>query len=201
MPVAKGKRTLGRIHELPPCIDAVDGMCTPPPNNNRVFERCNHHYAIFCREHPECIKTIAKSGPRRPAFRGTSEERFLHYRIAEETNPIAEPWSDAYLAGDRDPCELWGGTINNSGYGAMYTSETGRNTSAHIFAWERVNGPVPEGSTIDHTDGRTDCVRVSHLRVRTFEENARLRVETSARKTAWYLANGLTPPKRRRRKS
>lgn len=34
---------------------------------------------------------------------------------------------------------------------------------AHVVAWEKANGPVPEGMTVDHLCRRRACRRLVHL--------------------------------------
>lgn len=61
-------------------------------------------------------------------------------------------------------------------------------TTAHRAAWELLNGPIPEGMTIDHTCKERRCVNVNHMRLLSNFENAR---RTSGRD--WKLgscANG-----------
>jgi len=44
---------------------------------------------------------------------------------------------------------------------------------AHRASWERVNGPVPAGMTLDHICKNRRCVNPNHLRVLDNFENAR----------------------------
>lgn len=68
-------------------------------------------------------------------------------------------------------CLIWTGSLNNKGYGQIRVN--GRTISAHKYAWERVNGPVPEGMMLDHhTCHRYACVKVEHLRVLSATGNA-----------------------------
>ena len=68
-----------------------------------------------------------------------------------------------------DGCIAWVGTINDSGYGLM--PFYGRQIRAHRYAWERENGPIPEGMVIDHLCWNRACVNVEHLRVITMAQN------------------------------
>lgn len=67
-------------------------------------------------------------------------------------------------------CLVWTGGKTKHGYGLM-TGESHRMVGAHRYAWERENGPIPEGRAIDHTCYRRDCVEVSHLRLADCPEN------------------------------
>lgn len=64
------------------------------------------------------------------------------------------------MSTERDPvfgCELVAGRLDKDGYGFHGKSR------AHIVAWERANGPVPEGKELDHLCRRRNCTAVHHL--------------------------------------
>lgn len=46
--------------------------------------------------------------------------------------------------------------------------------SAHSWAWQLANGPIPEGYQVHHTCGNTSCVNHEHLLPVTVTEHARL---------------------------
>lgn len=61
----------------------------------------------------------------------------------------------------RNGCWLWTGYTRGGrapGYGQF-----GRNTPAHRFSYELVNGPIPDGMVIDHLCRTPSCVRPDHL--------------------------------------
>lgn len=68
-------------------------------------------------------------------------------------------------------CTRWAGWLGPDGYGKFKTG--GKSVFAHRYAWERVNGPIPEGMVIDHACHNTACVNIDHLRLATPEENTR----------------------------
>lgn len=70
----------------------------------------------------------------------------------------------------RGSCLIWTGSKNDRGYGKLTVN--GRLTYSHVYAWERVNGPIPEGMDIDHRY-RCDrlCCEVSHLRLASRSQN------------------------------
>ncbi|WP_442878560.1 HNH endonuclease signature motif containing protein [Brachybacterium sp. J153] len=70
-------------------------------------------------------------------------------------------------------CVVWIGHTDSSGYGSLRVN--GRQTKAHRHAWERVNGPIPDGMFIDHTCWERSCVNVEHLRLATRAQNNRNR--------------------------
>ncbi|MEX5713458.1 HNH endonuclease signature motif containing protein [Parafrankia sp. FMc6] len=67
---------------------------------------------------------------------------------------------------------------------------------AHRWAWEKVNGPIPEGFELDHvwTRGckRRDCIRLSHLQVVTHRENVRRGVIRRKLQKALPVVQGWT---------
>ena len=66
-------------------------------------------------------------------------------------------------------CLLWDFRIDTHGYGRVAVK--GKTLLAHRYAWERVNGPIPDGLMIDHTCHNRSCIEVLHLRVATRSEN------------------------------
>lgn len=75
-----------------------------------------------------------------------------------------------------DDCQLWTGPVNN-GYGRYWVCRdyNGRNVLryAHVYAWERANGPVPEGKEVCHHCDTPLCVRLDHLFLGTRLDNMR----------------------------
>ena len=68
-------------------------------------------------------------------------------------------------------CVIWPKSRTSKGYGQT-SPDPGRATRlAHRQAWERVNGPIPEGLTIDHLCRNKACVNVEHLEVVTQRVN------------------------------
>lgn len=64
-------------------------------------------------------------------------------------------------------CHIWTGALDKDGYGV--TSFRGKR--AHQAAWERANGPVPDGLVIEHRCSRRRCCFVPHLELVTQSEN------------------------------
>jgi hypothetical protein len=59
-------------------------------------------------------------------------------------------------------------TIVN-GYHKLWAGK--KNVRAHRWAWELVNGKIPDGKVIDHICRNRACVALDHLRVVTQQEN------------------------------
>lgn len=64
----------------------------------------------------------------------------------------------------RGSCLIWTGSKNDRGYGKLNVD--GKLTYAHVYAWEREHGEVPEGIDVDHRY-HCDllCCEVTHLRL------------------------------------
>lgn len=71
---------------------------------------------------------------------------------------------------ERDPtygCLIWTGKLDRDGYGYCGDSR------AHIVAWVRERGAVPDGLELDHICRRRACCAVHHLEAVSRTENER----------------------------
>ncbi len=64
-------------------------------------------------------------------------------------------------------CELATGRLDKDGYAYHGRSR------AHIVAWVRVNGPVPQGMEVEHGCRRRHCSAIAHLELVNRSENER----------------------------
>ena len=64
---------------------------------------------------------------------------------------------------------IWKGATDRYGYGSLRVN--GRSVKAHRYAWERANGPIPDGMFIDHACHERSCVNPDHLRLATPQQN------------------------------
>ena len=88
---------------------------------------------------------------------------YIKTETPEESFALRTEWQ-----GD---CLIWVGWTDKNGNGQVYVN--GKSQRAHRYAWERVNGPIPDGMYIvrkDHCDKA--CVNVDHLRCVTAAQNA-----------------------------
>lgn len=69
------------------------------------------------------------------------------------------------------PCWIWNGSMDPHGYGRFWVK--GRHIGAHIYAFELVNGPVPDGKELDHLCRRPRCINPNHQEPVTHLENVR----------------------------
>ena len=130
-------------------IDLEERICSIDgcKRHRRKRDWCNTHYQRWRRH-------------------GSTDDGAMRFDTPEE--------SFAYRTERRGDCLIWTGAVDKHGYGQI---KTGRGTEyAHRWAWERVNGPIPEGIVIDHRDHCDHaCVEVKHLRLATRAENTRNR--------------------------
>lgn len=66
-------------------------------------------------------------------------------------------------------CVVWTGCLDDDGYG--WFSVDGKRMPAHRYAYERANGPIPEGLQLDHLCRTHPCVHVDHVEPVTQREN------------------------------
>lgn len=88
--------------------------------------------------------------------------------IAPRMTQLERFWSKV---DQTDTCWKWAST-KRFGYGQFQTG--GRNAPklpSHKFAYELVNGPVPEGKILDHVCHDRSCVNPGHLRLVNSKQN------------------------------
>ena len=118
---------------------------------------------------------------------GAEKARRRRFRSPEE--------SFAARTEEDGDCIVWSGWKNvRSGYGYIYSS--GKNVPAHRYAWERENGPIPDGMHVDHLCWNRTCVKVEHLRLVTQAQNnqnlrgAQARGKSGIRGVHWVAGIG-----------
>jgi hypothetical protein len=68
-----------------------------------------------------------------------------------------------------DHCLLWTGYVQPNGYAK--TSYQGRPEWAHRAAWQKANGPIPEGMWVLHRCDVPLCINPDHLFLGTHRDN------------------------------
>lgn len=97
-----------------------------------------------------------------------------------------------------DGCWMWVGALTSAGYGSFRLGGRAEPaSSAHVLAWEDVNGTVPMGLTLDHVVcGNRACCRPDHMEPVTRVENVMRGCSppaVNARKSMCDRGHPLTP--------
>lgn len=88
--------------------------------------------------------------------------QFIEYHRVKKPRP-PRPQRPDYLVEDRGyktPCHIWQRNLKD-GYGRASVGNKER--KAHVVAWEKVHGPVPDGLMLDHLCRVRACINVDHL--------------------------------------
>lgn len=122
-----------------------------------------------------CECGCGETPPRHPYTdrkKGIKAGDYMRFVFGHRARLTAKKTWDDYPPPVRDAvsgCLRWQGTHHSAGYGLV-----GREY-AHIVAYERDVGPVPEGMELDHVAKRgclyRDCVETAHLEPVTHAEN------------------------------
>lgn len=94
----------------------------------------------------------------------------------------------------KSECVLHAGPPSaRDGYGRVYRS--GKTIDAHRDAYERANGPIPEGMVVRHKCNVRLCINPEHLVLGTVAQNADDRTKAGRTRNQ----HGLQRPSRNRR--
>jgi len=77
-------------------------------------------------------------------------------------------WSKVNRTGE---CWLWAAACDPNGYG-RFMLNIKRTCLAHRFAFEQINGPIPDGLVLDHLCRNPPCVNPAHLEAVTQQQNS-----------------------------
>lgn len=105
-----------------------------------------------------------------------------------DTSPItiARFWSKVDVAASQADCWEWQSTLNDGGYGRFFVNRSW--VAAHRFAYEAVNGPIPDGHQIRHMCHNRRCCNPAHLTTGTAQDNS------NDAKEAGKIAKGSRSP-------
>lgn len=94
----------------------------------------------------------------------------------QQTRPVDIRFDEKISPEPMSGCFLWTAAIDeNTGYGKFWNPLKGCVEGAHVFAYERINGPVPTGLELDHLCATKICVNPNHLEAVTHTVNAQRR--------------------------
>ena len=96
----------------------------------------------------------------------------LHFSGRERGTPESRFWAKVQRNGATE-CWDWTGSTLGRGYGSFWPGGAVSRVSAHRFAFELANGPIPEGLQIDHLCRNRRCVNPSHMELVSLAENVR----------------------------
>ena len=83
--------------------------------------------------------------------------------------PADERFAEKVVIDEQSGCHEWSGSRDKRGYGRF--SREGNTGLAHVYAYERQHGSVPDGLELDHLCRNTRCVNPLHLEAVTHREN------------------------------
>ncbi len=155
--------------------------CNLPINSRGL---CNKHYRNLLRsKHTSCSFELCD----KPTINITHQLCYTHYEFflkennikKEKRRPYFKNFEDTWkwhldneVTRDRQThCLVWSGSIRD-GYGKFRWKNDEVNVYAHIYAYEKIIGPVGN-SVVDHTCGNRLCINVDHLELITNEENSK----------------------------
>lgn len=97
---------------------------------------------------------------------------------ARDRTPADRFWAKVDKAGPvavahLGPCWLWTARRDHGGYGQFFIHQSGKTKGlgAHRFAYEQIEGLIPEGLVLDHLCRNPPCVNPSHLEPVAQREN------------------------------
>ncbi len=85
--------------------------------------------------------------------------------------PLEERFKRCIGPKNENGCILWNAGGTAAGYGTLHSDDCKKTIYAHRYAWERINGPIPEGLDILHSCDNPGCINPDHLTPGTHAQN------------------------------
>lgn len=147
---------------------SIDGC----ENTEHARSLCKSHYLFWREENaPRCEVDKCESPIEAKRYCSKHYHRWKKHGSTED--PYKKSVEEVFLENisQDGACVIWTGSITPHGYGDLRVNRNFR-LRAHRYAWERINGPIPEDRVIDHKCWNRACVNPDHLRLATSSQNA-----------------------------
>lgn len=107
--------------------------------------------------------------------RGTGRNAVANWNKVQIPDRVRERAATRVARSSVSGCWISGYSVASHGYAQIGWQENGGRwmVLAHRASWERSNGPVPPGMTLDHLCKEKRCVNPDHLRLLDNFENGR----------------------------
>lgn len=168
-------------------------------NDAASRDRCWTHYKAWDRAYghlrchwPECRSHQDDGGRRMNGVFYCRRHEHEHLRITPQAHELNSQRLGHGLTADANGCWLWGGAVNDGGYGVFVPEGAGiAKWYAHRVAWGLLVGGHKPGLELDHrTCKRRHCVSPFHLEPVTKSTNQRRK--RSSPQWAWINTQAAT---------
>lgn len=186
------RRKFGPVKTYPETC-TIEG-CDRPYEAKGLCAR--HYHRQYHRGGDPAIRLRHENAGRRCAVKGCERDAerlgmcHFHYKRQYVGRPLDAPYRDPNrtlkdrlfekIEVDENGCWNWTGGKSHGNRGSVGI-RTGKTTHAYRAMYEVLEGPIPEGLTLDHLCLNPLCCNPGHLEPVTRSENSRRQAETNRR--------------------